>query len=121
MADEDKPDEGDTEPSDDEQSFRERVEEIREKRSEEREGEEDPRERMEEMMGGGGGPGGMGGGNPFAQMMGGMMGGGPGGMGAGRETDEGNVRVARELEALRDEVKETNRQLTRIADALEDD
>jgi hypothetical protein len=81
---------------------------------------------MEEMMGGGGGgpPGGMGGGggNPFAQMMSGMMGGGPGGMGGGGGGgSEGNVRLAREIEALRTEVKEANEQLERIADALEDD
>ena len=106
---------------DEEKSFRERVEEIREQRSEEGDPEEDDRrERMEEMMGGG--PGGMGGGNPFAQMMSGMMGGGPGGMGPGsRGEEEGNIRIVRELEALRDEISEASTQLERIADALEED
>ena len=136
MADEESPD-GD----DEEKSFRERVEEIREQREEEREaGEgdgEDPRERMEEMMGGGG-PGGMGGGmggNPFAQMMSGMMGGGggPGGMGGGpgaqagpgsQGSEEGGVdtrRLERQVEELRREVGDVTTQLERIADALEDD
>ena len=106
---------------DEEKSFRERVEEIREERSEEGDREEDDRrERMEEMMGGG--PGGMGGGNPFAQMMSGMMGGGPGGMGPGSRGEEGeNIRLVRELEALRDEISEANAHLDRIAEALEDD
>jgi hypothetical protein len=105
----------------DEKSFRERVEEIREQRSEE--GDEEKRERMEEMMGGGGG---MGGGNPFAQMMGGMMGGGPGagppGPGApGSGADGGNEELVREVRQLRDEVRDITRHLQRIADAMEDD
>ena len=112
-----------------EKSFRERVEEIREKRAEEGEGEGESREeRMEEMMGGG--PGGMGGGgNPFAQMMSGMMGGGPGGPGgrgpggpggAGGQ-EGGNEELVREVRQLRDEVRDATRQLQRIADAIEDD
>jgi len=114
-----------------EKSFRERVEEIRQKRAEEGEGEGEElsrEERMEEMMGGGG-PGGMGGGgNPFAQMMGGMMGGGgpggPGGMGgAPGQAQEGggdNEELTREIRKLRDEVHDMRRTLDRIADALED-
>ncbi|MFB6085800.1 MAG: hypothetical protein ABEJ84_03170 [Halodesulfurarchaeum sp.] len=109
---EDEPEEGGAE----EKSFRERVEKIREERAEEGESGEDPRERMEDMMGGGGG--GMGG-NPFAQMMGGMMGGGP--MGGGHGEGGDNVRLAREIEALRDEVSAATAQLERIADALEDE
>ncbi|MGM0399131.1 MAG: hypothetical protein ACQEQY_09090 [Halobacteriota archaeon] len=127
-----------TDGDDEEKSFRERVEEIREQREAERDagedGEEDPRERMQEMMGGGGGPGGMGGGmggNPFAQMMSGMMGGGGGpgamggGMGPGAEgSDEGGVdtrRLERQIEELRREVGDVTTQLERIADALEAD
>jgi hypothetical protein len=80
------------------------------------------------------------GGNPFAQMMGGMMGGGgpgggpggggPGGMGGpggpgGRpggpgEEEGGNEEVVREIGKLRDEVHDVRRTLERIADALED-
>jgi hypothetical protein len=113
-----------------EKSFRERVEEIRQKRAEEGDGEEG-REPPEEMMGGG--PGGMGGGNPFAQMMGGMMGGGPGGMGGGPGgmggpegrggpggSDSDNEELIREMRKLRDEVHDMRRSLDRIADALED-
>jgi hypothetical protein len=113
---------------DEEKSFRERVEEIRQKRAEEDDGEGMSREeRMEEMMGGGGGPGGMGGGNPFAQMMGGMMGGGggPGGMGGGPPGQGGaesgdNEELTREIRKLRDEVHDVRRSLDRIADALEE-
>jgi hypothetical protein len=114
---------------DEEKSFRERVEEIRQKRAEEGEGGEEMsrEERMEEMMGGSGGPGGMGGGNPFAQMMGGMMGGGgPGGMGGGgpprpgQEEGSDNEELTREIRKLRDEVHDVRRSLDRIADALED-
>ena len=124
-----------SEGSDEEKSFRERVEEIRERREQEREEGEGEGERPspEEMMGGG--PGGMGGGggNPFAQMMSGMMGGGPGGpggMGGGpggrpdeRGGDEGagNEELVREVRQLRDEVRDATRQLQRIAQALEDD
>ena len=96
---------------DEEKSFRERVEEIRQEQ-EAGEGERPPGGGMGEMMGGGG----MGGGNPFAQMMGGMMGGGGGG-GGDIETE----RLVRELGQLREEVRETTTQLERIADALEDD
>ncbi|XVH31084.1 hypothetical protein ACNS7O_11910 [Haloferacaceae archaeon DSL9] len=121
-----------TEDADDEQteseaekSFRERVEEIRQRREQER--EEGDRPSPEEMMSGGGpsmggGPG-MGGGNPFAQMMSGMMGGGPGGPGAagrGEERDAGNEQLVREVRQLRDEVRDATRELRRIADALED-
>jgi hypothetical protein len=76
----------------------------------------------------------MGGGNPFAQMMGGMMGGGPGGPGPGgpggmgggppgqREESGGsdNEELTREMRKLRDEVHDMRRSLDRIADALED-
>jgi hypothetical protein len=116
-----------------EKSFRERVEEIRERREQER--EEGERPGPEEMMGGEGGPGGMGGGNPFAQMMSGMMGGGgpggPGGMGGGPpgmggrerggEESVGSEELVREVRQLRDEVRDITRQLQRIGDALEDD
>jgi len=62
------------------------------------------------MMGGGGGPGGMGGGP-----------GGPGGAGApGEESGVGNEELVREVRQLRDEVRDANRELRRIADALED-
>jgi hypothetical protein len=77
------------------------------------------------MMGGPGGMGG-GGGNPFAQMMGGMMGGGPGGMGGGGPGAGGpggsgdNEELTREMRKLRDEVHDMRRTLDRIADALED-
>jgi len=124
---------GSSEGEGEEKSFRERVEEIRQKRAEEGEGEGEEmsrEERMEEMMGGGGGPGGMGGGgNPFAQMMGGMMGGGggPGGMGGqpgpGPSREEGgsdNEELTREMRKLRDEVHDVRRSLDRIADALEE-
>ncbi|MFB6129182.1 MAG: hypothetical protein ABEJ47_05390 [Halorhabdus sp.] len=123
--------EADAESGDDEKSFRERVEEIRQERAEEGGDDmdmKDRRERMEEAMGGGG-PGGMGGGNPFAQMMSGMMGGGPGGPG-GRgpgemgpedaEEDGGNEELTREVRKLRDEVHDVRRELERIADALEE-
>jgi hypothetical protein len=127
----DTPDDG--EGDDESKSFRERVEEIRQQRAEEgEEGEGQSREeRMEEMMGGGGGPGGMGG-NPFAQMMGGMMGGGgpgpgmggPGaGPGPGRGEEESgghDEELVREVRKLRDEVHDVRRTLDRIADALED-
>ena len=117
MADEDQ----DPDESEEGKSFRDRVEEIREQREEGEGG--GPPGGMEEMMGGGGGPGGMGGGNPFAQMMGGMMGGGPGGMGGGGRGGPGvdTESIEREMELLRDEVKEATRELRRIADALEDD
>jgi hypothetical protein len=126
-SEENAPDETESEGDGEEKSFRERVEEIREKRAEEGEGEEgDRREKMEEMMGGG--PGGMGGGggNPFAQMMGGMMGGGPGGMGGGpggrpgESESRGDEELVREVRQLRDEVRDATRQLQRIADAVED-
>ncbi|WP_323171549.1 hypothetical protein [Natrialba sp. PRR66] len=133
MTDENEPDtavddNGDADANDgEEKSFRERVEEIREKRAEEGEGEGEPPESP--FGGGGGGPGGMGGGgNPFAQMMGGMMGGGPGGpggMGGGpggpSGSDEvGNEELVREVRQLRDEMRDQTRALKRIADALED-
>ena len=126
---------------DEEKTFRERVEEIREQRDEETEGEgegdQDREERLREMMGGGDpGGGGPGGGNPFAQMMGGMMGGGggPGGMGGGGpggmggpgpdpggpKGDAGNEELVREVGKLRDEVHDVRRTLERIAEALED-
>jgi hypothetical protein len=86
------------------------------------------------MMGGEGGPGMGGGGNPFAQMMSGMMGGGgpgAGGMGGGPpgmggrerggEESVGNEELVREVRQLRDEVRDITRQLQRIGDALEDD
>jgi hypothetical protein len=69
------------------------------------------------------------GGNPFAQMMGGMMGGGPGGPGGmggqpgpGRQEESGsdNEDLTREIRKLRDEVNDVRRSLDRIADALED-
>ncbi len=104
-----------------EKSFRERVEEIREKRAEEGEGEGEPPESP--FGGGGGGPGMGGGGNPFAQMMGGMMGGGPGGPGGpgGRgEESVGNEELVREVRQLRDEMRDQTRALKRIADALEE-
>ncbi|MFQ3295462.1 MAG: hypothetical protein ACI9PP_001245 [Halobacteriales archaeon] len=109
--------------NEEEQSFRDRVEEIREQREEE--GDEDRRERMEEMMGGGpGGQGGAGGGmggNPFAQMMGGMMGGGPGGPGGrGEESEVGNEELVREVRQMRDEMRDQTRALKRIADAIEE-
>ncbi len=111
-------DEGESE----EKSFRERVEEIREKRAEEGEGEGEPPESP--FGGGGGGPGMGGGGNPFAQMMGGMMGGGPGGMGGGPggrgQEESGNEELVREVRQLRDEMRDQTRALKRIADALED-
>ncbi|MHC3439658.1 hypothetical protein ACYJ1Y_16590 [Natrialbaceae archaeon A-gly3] len=111
------PDEG--EKSGEEKSFRERVEEIREKRAQEGEGEG---ERPEGPFGGGGpgGPGGMGG-NPFAQMMGGMMGGGPGGPGGPGGEEVGNEELVREVRQLRDEMRDQTRALKRIADALEDE
>jgi len=134
MAEDESPnDEAEAEQDGEEKSFRERVEEIREKRAEEaEEGEGPPEGGMEEMMGGGP-PGGMGGGggNPFAQMMSGMMGGGPGGAGpggpggrggrGGAEESPGNEELTREVRQLRDEVRDATRQLQRIADALEDD
>jgi hypothetical protein len=115
--------------NDEEKSFRERVEEIRERRRKEREDGDAPS--PEEVLGGGpgGGPGGMGG-NPFAQMMSGMMGGGPGGpggMGGGHpgaggrgEGEVGNEELVREVRQLRDEVRDATRQLQRIAQALEE-
>jgi hypothetical protein len=103
---------------DEEQSFQDRVEELREQRAE----GEDPREAM------GGGPGGRGGGpgggNPFAQMMGGMMGGGPGAMGGGPGGGGGGLdseTFTREMERVRDEIRDATDALERIADALEDD
>ena len=96
---------------DEEKSFRERVEEIRERRAEE--GEEGGRPDPEEMMGGGGGPPGMGGGG----------GGGPPGMGGGRggaEESDDNEELVREVRQLRDEVRDATRQLQRIAQAVED-
>ena len=103
--------------NDEEKSFRERVEEIREKRAEE--GEDAPDDPFGGGPGGPGGPGGMGG-NPFAQMMGGMMGGGPGGPGGAGAQEVGNEELVREVRQLRDEVRDVNRNLQRIADALED-
>ncbi len=64
------------------------------------------------------------GGNPFAQMMGGMMGGGPGGARwrpAGGRGDESNEELVREVRQLRDEMRDQTRALKRIADALEDE
>ncbi|GAB3695735.1 hypothetical protein GCM10028858_06650 [Halorubrum pallidum] len=140
MADDDASDAetGDEQGGDgEEKSFRERVEEIRERREEER--EEGDRPSPEEMMGGGGGGppgmGGGGGGNPFAQMMSGMMGGGgpggaggppgmgggPGGRGEEGSDQAGNEELVREVRQLRDEVRDATRQLQRIAQALEDD
>ncbi|APX95707.1 hypothetical protein SAMN05421809_0399 [Natronorubrum daqingense] len=128
MSDEDQP--NDASDDGEEKSFRERVEEIREKRAEEGEGEGEPPESP--FGGGGGGPGGMGGGgNPFAQMMGGMMGGGggppgmgggPGGPGGpgGRSEEVGNEELVQEVRQLRDEMRDQTRALKRIADALED-
>ncbi|WP_193787839.1 hypothetical protein [Natrialba asiatica] len=130
MTDENEPDtavddNGDADANDgEEKSFRERVEEIREKRAEEGEGEGEPPESP--FGGGGGGPGGMGGGgNPFAQMMGGMMGGGPGGPGGmgggpGGSDEVGNEELVREVRQLRDEMRDQTRALKRIADAIED-
>ena len=106
MTDEDEPAE------DEEQSFRERVEEIRQEQAD-REEQPGGGPGMGEMMGGMGG-----GGNPFAQMMGGMMGGGGGG-GGGAELD--TERVVRELGRVREELRDVNENLSRIADALEDD
>jgi hypothetical protein len=81
------------------------------------------------------------GGNPFAQMMGGMMGGGGGpgmggggmgggggpGMGGGpggppgaQEGGTDNEELTREVRKLRDEVHDIRRTLERVADALED-
>ena len=99
----------------DEQSFQERVEELREQRAEEGGG---PPGGM-----GGGPPGGMGGGNPFAQMMGGMMGGGPGAMGGGPGGGAGmdDETFTREMQRLRDVLRDATDELERIADALEDD
>jgi hypothetical protein len=119
---------GDENGGSDEESFRERVEELREQRAE---GEgDDPREAM--GGGGPGGPGGMGGGpggggNPFAQMMGGMMGGGPGAMGGGPGGGGGgggglnSETFTREMERVRDEIRDATEALERIAEALEDD
>ena len=115
MADEDS--EPTDEAEDEEQSFRERVEEIRQQQASGDEragpsGADDPF---------GGGPegigGGMGGGNPFAQMMGGMMGGGGGGGGAELDTE----RVVQEIGQLREELRQTNAHLERIADSLSED
>lgn len=101
-----------------EQSFRERVEEIREKRAEEGDGEGEP---PESPFGGGGGPGmggsGMGGGNPMAQMMGGGPGGPPSGAG---EQKTSNEELVSEVRQLRDEMRDQTRTLKRIADAIED-
>lgn len=86
-----------------------------------------PRERMKKMMEGGEegeGPPGMGGG--MGGMMGGMMGGGMppgmGGMGPGGPggRDEGNERLAKEMEELRVEVVKVRQALERIADAVEE-
>ena len=103
----------------DEKSFRERVEEIRQRRNEEHHTRARPE--PDEMMGGGGG------GNPFAQMMSGMMGGGgpgagagAGGPGMGDGDDSDNEEVVREIRQLRDEVRDATRQLQRIAQAVED-
>lgn len=114
---EDSENDGDSTAEDEEKSFRERVEEIRERRAAEGgEGDAD-HERMEEMMGG---PGGMGG-NPFAQMMGGMMGGGPGMGGPQGAQELGGDELVREVRQLRDEVRDINRTLERIANAVEED
>ena len=110
-----------------EKSFRERVEEIRQQRAEQEGDEEgEVRSPADEMMGG----------NPFAQMMGGMMGGGPPGMGGGppgmggppgapgahgrEESGETDEELIREVRKLRDEVHDVRRTLDRIADALEE-
>lgn len=99
----------DEEPDEEEaQSFRERVEEIRQQRAEE---ESPGGEGFGDPMGGGMG------GNPFAQMMGGMMGGGPGGGGADLDTEQ----IVRELARLREQMRDATDELERIADALEDD
>ena len=92
----------------DEQSFRERVEEIREQRAEEGEAGGNPLGGGEPMSGM------MGGGNPFAQMMGGMMGGGGGG-------ELNAAPIVRELEQLREELESTNDHLEAIASSLRDD
>jgi hypothetical protein len=130
--DEDAHDEAETEDAgegDEEKSFRERVEEIRQERADEGEGEEGEslsrEEKMEEMMGGGGPGGGMGGGgSPFAQMMGGMMGGGgPGGALGGSPGGRGesdNEELVREIGKVRDELHDIRREIERVADALEE-
>ena len=79
---------------------------------------------------GGGGPGGMGGGggNPFAQMMGGMMGGGgPGAAmggspepGSGGGSSKADEELVREVRKVRDELHDIRREMERIAEALED-
>ncbi len=92
-------------------SFKERLEEAREREGEEGHPGASPFE--------GGGGGGMGG-NPFAQMMGGMMGGGPGGPGGRMQEEARDTAVARELSQLREQVETLNDNLERIADALED-
>lgn len=130
MADDEPSDDADEQGrTDEEKSFRERVEEMRERREASDDGDDDEarEERMRELLGGGG-PGGAGmGGNPFAQMMSGMMGGGAGmgagpGMGGSPQSEQGDdERLVRELRQLRDEVHDATRQLERIADALEDD
>ena len=115
MADDD----SDPEVGDEEASIKDRIEERRANRTEE--DQEGSRGRgMEEMMGGGG-PGGMGG-NPMAQMMGGMMGGGPGAMGGGPGGGPSvdTEPIERELELLRDELKDATAELRRIANTLED-
>ena len=111
----DNPDGADDE-GDEEQSFRDRVEEIRQQREEGDEAQ-GPGGGMEEMMGGGMG------GNPFAQMMGGMMGGGPGGGGMGGAGGSGpdSEALTRELGRLREELRVTNERLERIATAIEND
>ena len=100
-------DEREEQESDEEPSFKERLEQARERQ--EAEGG-DP---MAEM-----GPGGMGGGNPFAQMMGGMLGGG--GPGGQMQQEARDTAVARELAELREDIKEMTTQLERIADNLEE-
>jgi hypothetical protein len=118
-----------------ESSFRERVREIQEQRSQlqEDEGEMSREERMEKMMGGGADePPGMGGGNPLAQMMGGMIGNGssgPRGVGSPREmgdtpraedrSSKGDQELTREVRKTRDELHDIRRTLERIANAIE--
>ena len=88
-----------------EPSFRERLEEAREREPE----EGDP-------FGGGGEMGG----NPFAQMMGGMMGGG-GGLGGDMRAEQRETAVAKEVAQLREDLQDLTAEVSRVADALEDE
>ncbi len=99
---EDEPETG--EPDDEEPSFRERLEDAREREPE----GEDPFAGGGEM-----------GGNPFAQMMGGMMGGG-GGLGGDLREEQRETVVAKELGQLREDVQDLTAEVARVADALED-